>query len=84
MMPEPPDSYTSEALKRLNLNLPPDRYSRVQNLAKKKGTTIAEIVRSALGLMELLEEAKVTSGNRIALVEVNNKGKIVKEYVPAL
>ncbi len=77
-MPETPDAGTPELSKRLNLNLPPDRFIRVQSLAKKRGTTMTDLVRSALGLMERIDAEEV-NGNRIAVVDSRNQ--IVKELV---
>jgi hypothetical protein len=58
---------TPETLKRLNLNLPSDRFSRIQDLARKRGTTVADFVRSALGLMETVE-TEVRNGHRIGVL----------------
>ena len=72
------DENTPETLKRLNLNLPQDRFSRVQNLAKKRGITVAELVRYALGLIEQAY-AEVSDGNKIAVLDSRNQ--IIKQFV---
>jgi NRPS condensation-like uncharacterized protein len=77
-MTEPLETDNTESTKRLNLNLPSDRYSRVQSLAKKRGTTITDLVRFALSLMERIDTEE-DFGNRIAVIDSSNQ--IVKELV---
>ncbi len=68
----------SSSEKRLNVNLPPDRFSRAQALAKGRGTTLKELVRYALSLMERIY-AESDHGYRIAFVDSNDK--VVKELI---
>jgi hypothetical protein len=70
-----------EAVKRLNLNLPVDRFSRVQKLAKSRGTTISDLVRLAVNLLLRIFDGFNSEGKRIAVFEVDENDRIIKELV---
>jgi hypothetical protein len=70
-----------KTLKRLNVNLPASRIDRLQVLAKRSGTPMTSIVRSALNLLEGVAE-DLRQGHRIAVID--SSGKTIKEIYVAL
>ncbi len=62
--------------KRLNVNLPERKYNRLQDLAKDHGISVTTLVRSALGLMEIVLE-EIDTGNKILVAK--SDGRIEKE-----
>jgi hypothetical protein len=67
-----------DSVKRLNVNLPASRLDDLQRLAKKKGTSMTDLVRWALTLVEKVIE-EVTKGNKIVVMD--QKGRVTKEIV---
>ena len=65
-------------VKRLNINLPEKTFNSLEELARESGRSMTEIVRLALGLVQLAlnEEGE---GRKLAVIEPN--GKVIKEVV---
>lgn len=64
--------------KRLNVNLPVEVFEELEVLAEESGRTLTEIVRLALGLVNLaLNEHK--AGNRLAILDAQER--VVKEVL---
>lgn len=68
----------TESLKRLNLNLTPERLARLQLLAKRRGTTVSNVVRSALHLIETVD-SEISEGRRLAVIDDGDR--VVKEFI---
>jgi hypothetical protein len=66
------------AVKRLNLNLPAGRFEELQRFAHQNGLTMADTLRTALGVM-MAAGREIGEGNR--LVVASSNGDIVKEFV---
>lgn len=70
---------TTESIpKRLNINLPSSAYEELRQLSVQSGTTMTEVVRTALGLAKVAyEEAKKDH----VMAVVTPDGKILKQIV---
>lgn len=81
-MPRTDDDFKSAnkapKVKRLNINLPEKTFNELDRLAKESGRTMTEIVRLALGLVQVAIDEE-SHGRKLAVVEAN--GKLLKEIV---
>jgi hypothetical protein len=66
------------APKRLNINLSPSAFEELQQLSEKSGTTMTEIVKTALGLAKVAYEERKKDN---VLAVVTEDGKILKQIV---
>jgi hypothetical protein len=63
---------------RLNIFLPVPMMEDLRTLAARRGRTMTDVVKTALGLLKIAEDAKM---NQQKLVIANSKGKLLKEVV---
>ena len=63
--------------KRLNLELSPEAYELLQQLANSSGKNMADILRAGIALYNIAEEAK-GKGRSLGVVE---EDKVIKEIV---
>ncbi len=74
------DSDQSEAtgIRRLNINLPTSIANDLEALSQKSGRSMTEVVRNALGLVKIANDA---ADSNQKLVITDAKGKPLKEIV---
>ena len=65
-------------VRRLNINLPTSIANDLEALAQKSGRSMTEVVRNALGLVQIANDAAVSNQK---LMITDEKGKPVKEIV---
>ncbi len=53
---------TSEPMRRVNVNFTPEAYSALEGLARRKGTTISEVLRDAIALEQWFEATRAEGG----------------------
>ncbi len=63
--------------KRLNLDLTPEAYETLQNLADESGKNMAEILRTGLKLYDLVQQES-KNGRKFGIVE---NDKVLKEIL---
>lgn len=78
MAPMPVREAALEGVRRLNINLPEATYANLYDLAEQSGRSMTDIVRIALGLVQVaIEEEK--KGNKLAIA--SSKGELLKEII---
>lgn len=70
---------TTRAKKRLNLDLTPEAYELLQNLANESGKNMADILRTGLALYGISKEEE-KKGRNLAIVKDE---KVIKEIITA-
>lgn len=73
-----PDRIEAAGVRRLNINLPTSIANDLEALAQKSGRSMTEVVRNALGLVQIANDA---ADSNQKLVITDDKGKPVKEIV---
>ncbi|MBW4421899.1 MAG: hypothetical protein KME13_22220 [Myxacorys californica WJT36-NPBG1] len=63
--------------KRLNLDLTPDAYALLQELAEESGKNMADVLRTGLALYDIAQEAN-KSGRSLGVVQDD---KVIKEII---
>lgn len=64
--------------KRLNLDLTPEAYALLQELARTSGTSMAEVLRTGLALYGIAQDER-KKGRSLGIV---NGSAVIKEIVP--
>lgn len=64
--------------RRLNINLPARTYAELEKLAEESGRTMTELVRVAIGLIQV---AIKEEGHEHKLAVIDRDGKLVKELI---
>jgi predicted DNA-binding ribbon-helix-helix protein len=65
-------------MKRLNINLPDPIYEDLLEIAKESGLTMTQVIRNALGLVDL-SHREGKRGNKLTVSDSNDK--VLKEIV---
>jgi hypothetical protein len=73
-----PDRGEAAGVRRLNINLPTSIANDLETLAQKSGRSMTEVVRNALGLVKIANDA---ADSNQKLVITDAKGKPVREIV---
>jgi hypothetical protein len=66
------DSSDAPQTRRLNINLPAQAAADLEQLALSSGRTMTEIVRNALGLVKLAQDAK-DKNQKLIIADANDK-----------
>lgn len=64
--------------RRLNINLPAKTYAELEKLAEESGRTMTELVRVAIGLVQVAIQEE---GHEHKLAVIDRNGKLVKELI---
>ncbi|MCP4664011.1 MAG: hypothetical protein GY856_52175 [bacterium] len=76
--PEAPPPESPQGVKRLNINLPSSRFSRLQDLSKRTGVSMTTLVRWGIGVVESVVE-DLEAGKKIVILD--GEGRTVKELI---
>jgi hypothetical protein len=66
-------------MRRLNVNLPPNVYEDLQQLAKQSNRSLTDIVRTGLGLAQIALHETASGERKLAVTD--RDGKAIKEIV---
>ncbi len=72
-------AYAPSEVRRLSVNVAPDVGDAIDQLAKRHGTTITDVIRRAVSIYKYIDDQTTTRGARI-LVEENGTIREVKFF----
>jgi hypothetical protein len=77
--PPVPSSSSDQGVRRLNINLPESVYQELQQLSRTTGRSMTDLVRTALGLVNVAYEE--TKDRSKVLVVADKDGKPIKQLI---